>query len=137
MWICPKCNRPFRNENQWHSCVSLDPLVLFKDKPAWMLDAYEKILSKLKKTGEFLISPASSTIYLKHSSTFCAIKPVKESVKIEFYSDKKIISPLIHKSVQISKNRVAHEIIIHGEKEISKQLTDWIFFSYKLTNISK
>jgi len=99
-----------------------------------MHEAFEMILIKLRGIGDINISPARSAVFLKHSSTFAAIKPLKEVMKIEFYSDKKIRSEFINKLLQISKNRVAHSVIITRKKDVRKELIDWIKHSYKLTH---
>jgi hypothetical protein len=135
MWACPKCNRKFRNNNQQHSCVSIDAAVLFINKDLFIEEAYKTLLAKMKVIGPFDISPTRSTIFLKHNSTFAAIKPKKDSLVLEFFFNKEIKNPLIQKSFKLSANRTVHIVEIRSKKDINKKILDWIKKSYALTKI--
>ena len=133
MWICPKCNRSFRNKNQSPSCLSVNHDLLFIGKEEWVKDSFEKNLSLLKQPGGFNVSASKNNIFLKHSSTFAAIKPTKSYLTVEFYCNKKLDNEIINKTLRISKNRIAHSVIIKNKSGVNRQLIKWIENSYRIT----
>jgi hypothetical protein len=79
------------------------------------------------------ISPSKSSIFYKRSSTFAAIMPTKNSLTVEFYSDREIKSPVIKNFLKVSKNRIAHSVKVSSKKDIYKQLILWLKGSFILT----
>jgi hypothetical protein len=60
-----------------------------------MPDGYNKLLLSLDDLDDLKISPSGTTIFFKHISTFLAFKQMKDSLRLEFFSDTKINSELI------------------------------------------
>lgn len=132
MWICPKCNRPFRNTNQAHSCVKIAATDLFKGKPDIIKETYDKLVEVVNKIGEVKVTAVKSAIFFKTKSTYIEIKPRKEYLFIAFYLDKEVKEFPISRTLQLSKNRVVHVVHLGTPSDINKQLIDWLKQSYKL-----
>src|SRR5437762_13125184 len=84
IWVCPNCRRPFKNNNQWHSCVQVKDEAVFQNKNPKLKKIYDKLKQEVLKFGEVSISPDKSAIFFKVRSTFLAVKPRKDSLAIEF-----------------------------------------------------
>jgi|WetSurMetagenome_2_1015567.scaffolds.fasta_scaffold163565_1 hypothetical protein len=76
-WICPECKRQFKNRNQEHSCVRIDPDDLFVGKDPVVRKTYDKLLKAALKFGDVNVSPVRIGVMLKSPGTFVAIKPKK------------------------------------------------------------
>ena len=133
MWTCPKCNRSFRNASQNHSCTLVSKEDLFAKRPAHLKKLYDKIVSAVNKLGAYreeTVSP--DVIFFKTRSTFLGIKLKKDFLEVEFFLDDHHDDPSIAKWLQRSKHRFAHVVKVDSEKDITRQLTEWIKHSYHL-----
>ncbi len=137
-WFCPKCERPFKNRNQYHSCVNVDIESLFKNKNPVVKKIYNRIALTAKKCGKDVLETASlNAIFMKAPATFLAIKPLKNSAGLEFLLDEEIMEFPISKTLRVSKNRVAHFVQVEHLKEVDSQLLDWIKKAYQTIKKSK
>jgi len=133
MWTCPKCKRSFRNANQNHSCVLVSKDDLFAKRPAFLKKLYNKIVSEVKKLGEYREETVlPDVIFFKTRSTFLAVKVKKDFLEVEFFLDHHEDDPSIAKWLQTSKHRFAHVVKVDSDEDITTQLTDWIKHSYHL-----
>ena len=134
MWTCPKCNRTFRTTNQSHSCATIEIDSHFANKPAVIKEIYEKLLLRVNEIVKVNINVVKSAIFLKTSSTFIEIKPRKEYLLIAFYLDRELKEFPIAGTLQISKNRIVHEIHLQKPDDINRQVISLLKESYKLIN---
>ena len=88
-------------------------------------------MSSIKKFGPFDITAAKQAVFLKHPSSFISIKPRKEALELEFLLNEEIKDFPIYKTLRLSKNRVAHYILLDDPAQIDKQLLNWLRQSYK------
>jgi hypothetical protein len=132
MWSCPKCNRSFKSANQYHSCAVIDIESHFKNKPQVIRDIFDKLTAVVKTIGETDINVVKSAIFLKKRTTFIEIKPKKEYVLIAFYLENEVTEFPVVRSLQTSKNRIAHVVHLQHPDEINTQLITWLKQSYKL-----
>ena len=136
MWICPTCKRSFKRKDQQHSCVLISRKSLFAKRPAELKVLFHKIEDEVRKLGDYkeeTVPP--DVIFFKNSSTFLAVKVKKNHLEVEFFLDHHAEAPVISKWLQTSKNRFAHVVPVDDANDISKQLLDWIGFSYKLVRV--
>lgn len=131
-WICPECDRPFKHENQSHSCVKINPDSLFENKSPVVKKIYGCILYEVKKFGkEIQITAARNAIFAKAPSTFAAFKPKKNSLSIEFLLREEVNEFPVEKTFRISKNRVAHFVRVEKVEEVDRQLLNWLRQAYE------
>lgn len=137
-WICPECQRPFKHENQWHSCVKVDPGLLFENKDPLVKKIYGCIYYELKKFGKDIrITAAKNAVFAKAPSTFAAFKPKKKALSIEFLLREEVNEFPIEKTLRISKNRVAHSLHIESPEEVDRQLLNWLRQAYETVKEKK
>lgn len=91
-------------------------------------------MSKVSDFGNVTISPAKNCILLKSASTFLALKPKKEWMDIEFLLDEETDEFPVHKTLRVSKNRVAHFVRLEHPREITRKLTGWLKRSFEITS---
>lgn len=132
MWTCPKCKRPFKTKNQWHSCVRVKPAQIFEKYPlaAKLYDVLEK---KVMAFGsDVMISAARSCVFAKANGTFIAFKPKKDCLVLEFFLPDVVEEFPIEKHFRYSKTKVVHYLRIDGKEQINKQLMKWLKTSYSI-----
>lgn len=136
-WTCPVCNRSFNKPNQSHSCVLVGLSFHFESKPPEIKKLYELIEKKMKGIGKFETSVTKSAILAATGKTFAAIKPRNNGVLVEFVLDREEKEFPIYKTFQISRNRVAHYVMVHEKDEVDGQLMRWLKEAFELSEKSK
>ena len=131
-WICPKCGRTFAHPKQWHSCVTVAPQSLIDKMTPASKAAYGKLLRVVKTIGPVTVSPSKSAIFIKVPTTYLAVKPLRDGLKLEFYLDRVAAGPPVVKTVQLSANRIVHEVIVYKAADINAELKKLLRESYAL-----
>jgi len=73
LWICPKCNRPFTNVNQWHSCGRYTLDEFLHNRTDHALGLFQKFVRTLEEIGPFIYAPAKTRIGFQVRMIFAAI----------------------------------------------------------------
>lgn len=133
-WICPNCNRRFKNPNQPHSCIVTDIDDHFAKKDIIIRKIYDKIEREILKFDNIKINPTKHAIIVSSKSTFLAIKPRKNMLDIEFLLDKAVEGYPVYKIFKVSKNRFAHFVHLEYIQQVDKKLILLLIQSYKTIN---
>jgi hypothetical protein len=133
-WSCPVCQRPFKHKNQMHSCIRVEVGEHLAGKNPHVVAIFQGLQAGMKRFGEVRVSSVKNCILFKSASTFLALKPKKEWVDIEFLLDQEIDEFPVHKTVRVSKNRVAHFVRLEHPREINRQLMRWLRRSFEITS---
>lgn len=133
MWICPKCNRSFKNTNQIHTCKLVTKASILGKRSQHISDLYETLIQEVKKFGDFREEAVLPDVFfLKTKSTFLMVKAKTKWIDVEFFLEKLEDVPPVKKYLQTSKRRVVHVVSIDSEEDIDEQLIDWLRRSYEL-----
>jgi hypothetical protein len=117
-----------------HSCVRLEVKEHLEGKSPRVNIICQTLMIRAKEFGEVTVSAVKNCILLKSASTFLALKPKKEWVDIEFLLDMEVDEFPVHKTVRVSKNRVAHFVRLQRPKEITGKLIRWLKRSFEVTS---
>ncbi len=134
LWSCPKCKREFRSKNQVHSCVFYPIENHFKNKP------YSKeIFENLKKEIEVNIGPLKidslpCCIHLISNYTFSGVWALKDRIRMDFRTTRKIKSKRILKNYNLFSKYYMNYTEIKTKKDIDKEFLSWIKEAYLGTN---
>lgn len=131
-WTCPRCEKQFRNTNQWHSCYVINLEKHFKNKSDKTKNLFEKIWQPLKKLEGVSLNPVKSSVQVKAGATFLSIKPKKEHLEIEFQLAEEYSEFPVYRIVRISGKRLLHFAIIEETGDITPALIKVLKKSYKL-----
>ena len=133
-WTCPSCQRRFKLENQWHSCIVIDPESHFVNKNKNVKDTYNLLVKLVSEFGKDVrIEAVKNSIMVKGDSTFLAIKPKRDHLIIEFTLDKLIEEFPVFKSFHLSKNRFIHYVALETPEDVDEEIKIWLKSAYKLT----
>lgn len=134
MWICPVCERAFKNPNQSHSCEIYNEDWHLHAKSEKIKEIYHALTEKLNELKDIRYSHIKNAVTVAAGSTFVAIKLKKDFIEVEFLFDREIHESPVYKIFRVSKSRVAHYVKLHNKKDISPELIQWIHQSYNIVN---
>jgi hypothetical protein len=135
LWTCPTCNRQFERQGQSHSCKPYPLEMHFEKKPAGKI-LYEKFRRTVKKkVGSFKIESLECCIHFVSTSTFAAVKILRDKIRVDFSLSHKIKSKRIVQNMQLSANRYLYYVDIYSEDEIDEEFIEWIAEAHETKNI--
>ena len=73
MWICPLCNRSFKNHNQHHYCGDQDLSEFLKGKTAVTLALFDQLISRFDEIGPIKLHATKSMIVISSVTRFAYI----------------------------------------------------------------
>jgi len=130
MWICPKCNREFKNKNQDHTCgVFTVENVFGSFTEAFLL--FEKLKEIITHFGEVKITPVKNAIMFSVQTNFLVLKPHRNYLAVEFTSIKNHNEFPVEKCVKITKTKYFHLLKIDSMEDIDEQLKNWLKEAYQ------
>lgn len=135
MWKCPKCKREFQKTNQAHSCVFYPIENHFKNKEKIakpLFDTYVKQIGE--KIGPVKIESLPCCIHLVSSYTFSAAWALRDRLRIDFRTDKKIKDSRVSRENKISPHRYIYYFDIKKPSDIDSKLIGWLKEAYFLSN---
>lgn len=118
-WICPECGRTFRNANQAHSCVRIDPELLLEKSEPVVREIYQKLSRAVTRLGDVQVSATKCSIMFSHNSTFLAVKPGRRWLDVEYLLDTEECEFPVYKTVRANKSRVAHFVRLESGGDVS------------------
>jgi len=132
-WTCPRCERSFQKENQWHYCYKNDLSTLFKGKNPELEFVFDKLLLAVSEWGHMDISPTKNCVVFVSSQTFLVVKPMKKVLNLKFYLEQPIEDPILFKVTKYGK-RFEHHVRVSTLEEIDPHLISLIRESFELFN---
>jgi len=132
LWKCKKCKRIFEKKNQPHSCNLCPIEEHFKNKEKMKPLFNEFKETARKKIGNFRIESLPCCIHLVKNPVyaFACVYILKDRIRVSFSLNYKIKSSRITKFAKIFGS-YKYLIDFKGEREIDKELLDWIKQAYQ------
>ncbi|MCB0525766.1 MAG: hypothetical protein KDC86_14700 [Saprospiraceae bacterium] len=93
---------------------------------------YEKLIAVCEKFGTVNQSAKKSSIHLDAKSGFAGVYTRKNYILLKIHTNFKIDNERVEKCEKISANRYKHTIKLESEKDVDKQLTNWLKSAYEL-----
>jgi hypothetical protein len=130
-WICPKCERELRNENQWHNCVKVSIDSLFAGKKEELILVFDKLLAVIADWDDLTMGATQNCIVFVHHQTFLIIKPMTKALNLKFYSATQQEGLPIIKSTAYS-GRFENHIGVADVSDLTPAVFSYIRASYQL-----
>jgi hypothetical protein len=131
LWQCPVCGRSFKNKNQWHSHNSIPVESHFKGKPPVLKETYETLVKKAQDFGPTRIDAVKSGINLGARSHFAMVYVLKNSLKLEFLLNRKLVSKRILRT-QDFHGHFIHYLRLSEPMDVDEELIGWLKEAYQL-----
>ena len=130
-WICPKCERELKSENQWHWCERISIDSLFEGKSDELVLAFDRLLSVVADWENVVISATPNCVVFVHRQTFLVVRPMKASLDVKFYSAAAPKEIPVQKTI-IYSGRYASNIRVSKSDQLTAIVFRYIRDSYLL-----
>jgi folate-dependent phosphoribosylglycinamide formyltransferase PurN len=95
---------------------------------------YDRVLKVAAKFGPVNEDPKRTSIHLVNQTAFAGVVTRKRAIVLTIKSDRKILSPRIHKSEHISARRFHHEMKLSLTSEVDSEVAKWLKNAYALSS---
>jgi hypothetical protein len=106
----------------------------FSSKEPIVRQIYDSMLKAIREFGAVVEEPKKTSIHLVNSSALAGVATRKDSLILTVKSDRKLTSPRIHKSEQVSAGRFHHEVKLKSPADVDDQLIGWLRDAYRLSS---
>ena len=105
----------------------------FVGKEPVVRQIYDCLISKLGEIGPVVAEPKKTSIHLNNVSALAGVATRKNYLLLNIKSARKLESPRIHKSEQVSASRYHQEIKLTQVTEVDDELLEWLRAAYALS----
>ena len=102
------------------------------DKETVVKKIYDRLITELRKFGQLKIEPKKTSIHLGNRFGFAGVYTRQNYINLEVHLNYKLTSKRVTKVEQASANRFHHTIKLTTEKEVDKELLNWLKEAYDL-----
>jgi hypothetical protein len=131
LWTCPKCGRQFAKSNQSHSC-KIFPLEKHFEGKEMGHQLYTTLKKAVRKNiGPFKADSVECCIHLVKTSTFAAVKILRDKIRVDFTLTHKVKNKRLVPLEQMSAHRYLYYLDINSTEQIDEELTGWLKEAYE------
>jgi len=95
---------------------------------------YDQLLKRVADFGPVVEEPKKTSIHLVNVTAFAGVTTRRSAIVLTIKSDRKLSSPRIQKSEQVSANRFHHELRLSSPRDVDKELVKWLKDGYELSS---
>jgi hypothetical protein len=122
---CYHC-RQWVAENEDHDCWTTTEQALTAGLSEDLMDAWERLRETAAEFGEQRIYASHHSIMFSRKACYFFVRPKKRVLEICVFLGRKLKSPMVRKTVQSSKTKVAHLVHVTHRDQVESPLTDWL-----------
>ena len=116
-WVCPRCDRSFRQVNQRHACGVGNTATLLKDRPPVLCDLYRRLEATVKHFGAVEVVTRNRYALFRTTRIFADLTVTRDALRVVIHLGRKASAPLFIKVGQ-SGQRVSHVALIRTAEEL-------------------
>lgn len=105
----------------------------FEGKSPVVRKIYDKLLKSLKSYGPIIEEPKKTSIHLVNSTALAGVATRNSYLVLTIKSDRKITSPRIDKTEQVSAKRFHYEVKLTSPAQVDAELMAWLRAAYALS----
>jgi Domain of unknown function (DUF5655) len=129
-WVCPRCQRTFASEGQFHSHDLVDVDRHFAGRPTDLRAAFDTLVAALP--ADVHIDGLKTVIVLAANATFCYVVVQRDRLSIGVLLDRPLVSPRVTKVDRVTSGKVASVVEVRESGEIDRELRSWLSEAYDL-----
>jgi hypothetical protein len=133
-WECPKCKQLFYDTNQKHHCIPTTINVHLDKCTPSVRSLFFSLDKKMQTFGDYEIIAANSSIQFKSESVFLTARFKSNNVELEFQSNSPKTNIKTSHNVKISNKRFLHKTSLNNESELTPELLNLLYDSYKIND---
>lgn len=122
---CHHCHQWVEDREQ-HDCWTTTEKALTADLSEDLMDAWERLRETASEFGEQRIYASHKSIMFSRKACYFFVRPKKKVLEIWFFLGRKLKAPMVRKTLQSSKLKVAHLVHVTHRDQVEPPLTDWL-----------
>jgi hypothetical protein len=116
-WVCPRCDRTFRQVNQRHACGVGSAATLLKDRPTALTDLYRKLETTVKGFGDVEVVTRDRYALFRTTRIFADLTVMRDALRVVVHIGRKVNAPYFIKVAKGDK-RVSHVALVRTAEEL-------------------
>jgi hypothetical protein len=131
---CYHC-RNWVAEGEQHDCWTTTEQALTRELAEDLMQAWERLRETASEFGEQRIYASHKSIMFSRKSCYFFVRPKKKLLEVWFFLGRTLKAPLIRKTLQSSKVKVAHLVHIVHRDEVESPITDWLKEAFETSEL--
>ena len=123
-WVCPRCQRTFSSEGQFHSHDVVGVDRHFAGRSAELRTAFDALVAALPAGVRF--DSLKTAIVLAARATFCYVVVQHDRLLVGVFLDHALDSPRVTKVDRVSPGKVASVVEVREPGDIDAELRGWL-----------
>ena len=91
-----------------------------------LFDAWERLRETASEFGEQRIYASHHSIMFSRKACYFFVRPKPKILEVWFFLGRKLKAPMVRKTLQSSKLKVAHLVHVVHRDQVEAPLTDWL-----------
>ena len=116
-WLCPRCDRTFRQVNQRHACGVGSPVTLLKDRPPALIDLYRKLETTVRDFGDVEVVTRDRYALFRTTRIFADLTVMRDALRVVVHLGRKVSAPCFIKTGPNGK-RVSHVTLVQTAEDL-------------------
>lgn len=116
-WVCPRCDRTFRQANQRHACGVGSRATLLKNRPRALSDLYRRLETTVKGFGAVEVVTRNRYALFRTTRIFADLTVMRDALRVVVHLGRKARAPYFIKIVQ-GDNRVSHVAVVRTTQDL-------------------
>jgi hypothetical protein len=105
----------------------------FEGRTTNVQETYDRLIKAIREFGPVGEEPKKTSIHLTHKTALAGVATRKDPIILTIKSDRKLSSPRIHKTEQVSAKRFHHEVKLLSPDDVNNELISWLRDAYALS----
>ena len=122
---CYHCHQLIE-EGERHDCWTTTERALTANLSEDLMDAWERLRETANEFGEQRIYASHHSIMFSRKVCYSFVRPKKKVLEVWFFLGRTVKSPMVRKTMQSSKTKIAHLVHITHRDQVESPLTDWL-----------
>src|SRR6516162_8271536 len=122
---CYHCHQMIQ-EGEPHDCWTTTERALTADLSEDLMDAWERLRETASEFGEQRIYASHHSIMFSRKVCYFFVRPKKKVLEVWFFIGRTVKSPIVRKTMQSSKTKIAHLVHVTHRDQVEAPLTDWL-----------
>jgi predicted transport protein len=116
-WICPRCDRTFRQVNQRHACGVGSAATLLKGRPAVLTGLYRKLEATVRSFGEVEVVTRDRYALFRTTRIFADLTVTRDALRVVVHLGRKVSGSYFIK-VGPNGKRVSHVVLVQTAEDL-------------------
>jgi hypothetical protein len=116
-WVCPRCDRTFRQVHQRHACGVGSTASLLEDRPAALVNLYATLESEVTSFGGVEVVARDRYALFRTTRIFADLTVMREALRVVVHLGRRVKAPYFIK-IGPSGRRVSHVALVRTAEEL-------------------